>query len=130
MTQKRTCPVCGDSFRGRRDKKFCSDQCRATFNNSRKKETEGYVNEINRILRKNRSILKSINPQGKSTVREDYLRLQGFNFRYFTTFYQTESRLTYFFCYEYGYLQIEGGKVLIINWQNYMDQFPNVIPKI
>lgn len=125
----RKCPVCGDSYQGRRDKRFCSDQCRANFNNDKKRETEGYIQEINSILRKNRRILKSINPQGKSTVKTEYLELQGFDFRFFTTYFKTQSGKIYFFCYEFGYLKLEEEKVLVINRQQYMDKFPNVIPE-
>ncbi|MEM7103315.1 MAG: DUF2116 family Zn-ribbon domain-containing protein [Bacteroidota bacterium] len=128
--EKRHCPVCGDTIQGRRDKRFCTDQCRAVFNNDKKRESEGYILEINRILRKNRGILKAINPQGRSTVKMEYLKLQGFDFRYFTTYYRTKSGNVYFFCYEFGYLNIEDDKVLIINRQSYMDKFPNVLPKL
>lgn len=129
-SNKRECPVCGDVVKGRRDKRFCSDQCRANFNNERKRETEGYIQTINSILRKNRSILKSINPQGKSTVKIEYLRIQGFDFRYFTTYYKTPRNNVYFFCYEFGYLKLDEEKVLVINRQDYMDKFPNVLPDL
>ena len=127
---KRECLVCGDQLQGRRDKRFCSDQCRANFNNLRKRETEGYIQQINSILRKNRRILKSINPEGRSTIRTEYLKTSGFDFRYFTTYYKTQKGNVYFFCYEYGYCLIDQDKVLVINRQSYMDKFPNVIPEL
>lgn len=126
---KRTCPVCDHPFQGRRDKRFCSDQCRATFNNEKKRETEQVMQSINSILRKNRRILKSLNPRGSSKVRVRYLKDQGFDFRYFTTYYVTSrSGVVYFFCYEFGYTRIEKEKLLIVNWQDYMDRFENVMP--
>ncbi|MFD2515399.1 hypothetical protein ACFSRY_16115 [Pontibacter locisalis] len=29
---------------------------------------------------------------------------------------------TYHFCYDYGYLLLEGEKVLVVNWQPYMEK--------
>jgi len=31
--QQRNCPECGEKIIGRADKKFCSDQCRNSYNN-------------------------------------------------------------------------------------------------
>lgn len=123
------CKVCKEKFKGRSDKMFCSDQCRASFNNQNKKEGEREIRVVNSILRKNRTILKSINPQGKSTVKKEFLELSGFDFRFFTTYFKTaNSGVLYFFIYEFGYCDLGGGKILVINRQAYMDRFPNVLP--
>ena len=121
-TPSAACTVCGKELAGRIDKKFCSDQCRAQLNNRKKKADAGEILllHINRILRKNRSILKGLSPLGKTTTRQEYLVLQGFDFHYFTHQYQTRQGNTYHFCYEYGYLLLPDKKVLIVNWQNYM----------
>ncbi|RDC62494.1 hypothetical protein [Adhaeribacter pallidiroseus] len=76
--------------------------------------------DINRILRKNRSILKVSSPLGKTTTRQEYLLQQGFDFRHFTHQYQTQKGNTYNFCYDFGYLLLPEEKVLIVNWQSYM----------
>ncbi|GEO03121.1 hypothetical protein AAE02nite_07850 [Adhaeribacter aerolatus] len=76
--------------------------------------------DINRTLRKNRSILKTLSPMGKTTIRQEYLKIQGFDFRYYTHQYQTRQGNIYNFCYEYGYLLLPEEKVLIVNWQSYM----------
>ena len=117
-----TCQVCGQAFLGRSDKKYCSDQCRAVLNNRRKKTDAGecMILDLNRILRKNRSILKIMSPLGKTTTRQEYLVLQGFDFRYHTHQYQTRTGNTYYFCYDFGYLLLPGEKVLLVNWQPYM----------
>ena len=117
-----TCQVCGQAFLGRSDKKYCSDQCRAVLNNRRKKSDTGecMILDLNRILRKNRSILKIMSPLGKTTTRQEYLVLQGFDFRYHTHQYQTRTGNTYYFCYDFGYLLLPGEKVLLVNWQPYM----------
>ncbi|KAA5538735.1 DUF2116 family Zn-ribbon domain-containing protein [Adhaeribacter rhizoryzae] len=117
-----TCQVCGQALIGRSDKKYCSDQCRAQVNNGKKKADTGerLMLDINRTLRRNRSILKTLSPLGKTTTRREYLVLQGFDFRYFTHQYQTRQGNIYNFCYEYGYLLLPEEKVLIVNWQSYM----------
>jgi len=120
--QTAACQVCGTGLAGRVDKRFCSDQCRAQLHNLKRKADVGerMILDINRILRKNRSILKVSSPLGKTTTRKEYLVLQGFDFNHFTHQYKTQKGNTYNFCYEYGYLLLAEEKVLIVNWQPYM----------
>jgi predicted nucleic acid-binding Zn ribbon protein len=115
-----TCLECKSKFNGRSDKKFCSDQCRAIFNNRKISEKEAEIIRINSILRKNRTLLKQTNPVGKTTIRKEVLSSQGFDFRFFTHVFKTNTNQIYYFCYEYGYSFIADEKVLIVNWQPYM----------
>ena len=119
MAQK--CKNCGETFVGRSDKIFCCDQCRNSFNNKIKRQNEKLILDINKTLRKNRKILKQFNPEGKTTIRTEYLVKLGFDFRYHTHSYTTKNNNNYRFCYEYGYLRIEDDKTLIVNWQPYME---------
>jgi len=114
------CAECGNPIVGRSDKKFCSDQCRYMFNNRQKQDKEKEVLRINSILRKNRTVLKTLSPIGKTTVRKEVLASLNFNFRYFTNIYNTKN-MVYYFCYEYGYAYLPDDKALIINWQPYMN---------
>lgn len=107
MTNERTCPVCGDRILGRIDKKFCSDQCRAEYNNRMNKDSINVIRRINSILRKNRRILTELNPEGKTRISRRKLIDKGFNFQYFTSIYRTKTGNTYYFCYEQGYLHLE-----------------------
>jgi len=107
MERKKTCPVCGDEFTGRIDKKFCSDQCRNEFNNRQNQDSNNYIRRINHILRKNRRILQTLNPEGKTKVPKKKLLDKGFDFNYFTNIYRTRAGTTYYFCYELGYLPLE-----------------------
>ncbi|QQS50103.1 MAG: DUF2116 family Zn-ribbon domain-containing protein [Bacteroidota bacterium] len=118
MNEKRNCPVCGDALTGRIDKKFCSDQCRNTFNNQAKGYSTGYVREINAILRKNRKILEDLNPNGKTKVHKSQLSRNGFDFNYFTNIYTTKSGNTYYFCYEQGYLALENNYYALVTREN------------
>src|SRR5690554_4442509 len=100
---KKKCLHCSASIQGRLDKKFCSDQCRANFNNLNRNEHEILIKKINSVLRKNRTILKTFNPVGMSTIRKEFLEEQGFNFKYFTSLYKTKDGNAYNFCYDLGY---------------------------
>ncbi|HOT14327.1 MAG TPA: hypothetical protein PK252_06160 [Bacteroidales bacterium] len=124
---KKICLHCQKPLeKGRSDRKFCDYYCRNAYNNQRTNESEKIIKTINQILRKNRTILRNLNPTGHSTVRKEYLVMQGFNFNHFTHRYVANNKNEYWFCYEYGYmfkaLENEGDveKVVIVNWQSYM----------
>jgi len=118
----RKCLYCNEIIIGRTDKKFCSDQCRNSFNNRVKRKHEKLILDINKTLRKNRMILKQFNPEGKTTIRTEYLEKLGFDFRYFTHTFTTKNNNEYHFCYEYGYLKLDEEKTLIVNRQPYMEK--------
>ena len=115
------CKNCNETIIGRSDKMFCDDQCRNTFNNKIKRRHEKLILDINKTLRKNRRILQQFNPEGKTTIRTEYLEKLDFYFRYFTHIFITKNKNEYRFCYEYGYLKLDDEKTLIVNWQPYMD---------
>ena len=116
---EKQCLACGETFKGRGDKKFCSDQCRSTHNNQLNSDGTNYIRSVNNILRRNRRILKSMNPGGKVRVSQVKLRAEGFNFSYFTSTYITKDGATYYFCYDYGYLPIENDYYLLVIKQEY-----------
>ena len=105
MSEKRVCLECGELLIGRIDKKFCSDQCRNTYNNRQNSDETNLVRNTNRILKKNRRILIKLNPDGKANVSRDKLLQLGFNFNYITSYYQTKKGDTYYYCYEHGYIK-------------------------
>jgi len=104
---ERFCLECETKLHGRTDQKFCSDQCRNTFNNRLNKDETAYMRNINRILRKNRHILKELNPHGKSKVKKQSLLSKGFNFKYFTHVFKNKEGKIYYFCFEQGYLPLD-----------------------
>lgn len=117
---QRECLECGDTFEGRIDKKFCSDQCRNTYNNRLNSNSNNYVRKVNYILRKNLRILTKFNPNGKSKVTKAQLAREGFNFDYFTNIYQTKQGKTYYFCYEQGYLPLDDDWYALVIKQEYV----------
>ncbi len=114
--EKKKCLECKETITGRIDKKFCSDQCRNTYNNRLNSDSTNHVRNINNILRKNRRILQELNPDDKARVHKDKLLEKGFHFGYYTNMLLTKKGTTYYFCYEYGYLTLENNfYFLVIN---------------
>lgn len=115
-TPERACLECGKIVRGRVDKKFCDDYCRNAYNNKQNSDQNNFVRNINNTLRRNRRILEMLIPHGESLIKCPRKKLtdQSFNFKYHTHQYANKKGDTYFFCYEYGYLPLEGDWVLIV----------------
>lgn len=112
---ERFCLDCEKPLTGRRDKKFCDDQCRNNYNNRQQGELPAEVKAINLILRKNRKILEDLlPPEGMTKVPSKTLANKGFDLTYHTHLYTTKTGSVYHYCYEYGYLPIEGDYVLIV----------------
>lgn len=118
---KKSCLECGDEFKGRADKKFCSDDCRSAYNNRLNSDSNNFMRNINNILRKNRRILGELNPKGKAKVHRDKLIEKGFKFSYFTNLYQTKNGNTYHFCYDQGYLELDGDFYALVVRQSYVE---------
>lgn len=110
----RSCHECGESLKGRMDKKFCSDLCRNTFNNKINSTKSLYVRNVNSILKKNRRILEELLPEQTLKASRYKLQLYGFDFRYHTHIHTTEKGSSYYFCYEYGYLPLENDHVFLV----------------
>ncbi len=112
----RGCVECGKTVKGRVDKKFCDDYCRNAYNNRRTSEKSNLIRNINNALLKNRRILEAIiKPEeelGKCPRQK--LAALGFDFRYHTHQYQNQKGQTYQFCYDYGYLALEGDWILVV----------------
>jgi len=111
---ERSCLDCGKPVKGRTDKKFCDDLCRNNYNNRLKSGDNPIIRKINLILKKNRTILFKLNPDGKTKITRKKLLSAGFNFDYQTHTYLTQNKNIYIFCYEYGYLQLENDDLLLV----------------
>ena len=120
----RVCPVCKKEVIGRRDKVFCSTGCKSSHQYEQRLEKEVFFLEVDRQLKKNRSILRKYNQVGKTTLRKEVLLQEGFNPRFFTHYWKNSEGQVYLFCYEYGYLSLKEGdkeKWVLITWQSYME---------
>jgi hypothetical protein len=112
----RNCVECGHPLRGRTDKRFCDDTCRNHHNNALRAREDIIIKDINKILKMNRRILQSLVPDGAGSGNSNTRQLQfmGFHFNYSTHSQVKENGETFFFCYDFGYLILDEGKVLVI----------------
>ncbi|MEQ8359844.1 MAG: hypothetical protein RH860_10180 [Cytophagales bacterium] len=102
----RKCRECGEQLRGRSDQKFCSDQCRTTYNNQLNRDVSNQVRNVNNILRRNRRILENLSKNEKKRIQRELLIQLGFNFSFHTSTFTNKNGQTYYFCYERGYVQL------------------------
>lgn len=121
VIEKQRCQVCGDEMKGRRDKKFCSDQCRVEHHNYQNRDVSKFMTNINNLLRKNHRILEKLNPKGKTRVSKAHLLDEGLNFNYFTNMYKTKNGKAYYFVYDQGYIEIEDGVFTLVQKHEYVD---------
>lgn len=111
----RQCLACGKKLQGRADKKFCNDYCRNVYNNELKSANSSVVRNLNNLLIKNRRILEGLlGGEEMKKASRDNLMKQGFNFKYITHTYTNKKGNIYFYCYEFGYLPLEGDWFLLV----------------
>ncbi len=121
MNTKKLCLYCKEPLEGRTDKRFCNAQCRSAYHNQQQNSADATIRSINKQLRANRSALKKACPQGKATVRKDFLKTLGMDFKHLTHTWKSNGGNLYYFCYDYGYTpSVDKNKVVIIQQQSYM----------
>lgn len=120
MDDLKKCLDCEEPIKGRVDKKFCSDLCRNSYYNKQNRDGNNYVRKVNSMLRKNRRILEQLTPNEIAKVSKKEMSREGFNFDYYTNVYQTKTGKTYFFCYEYGYLELENEMYALVLRKEYV----------
>ncbi len=74
------------------------------------------VRDINRILKRNRTILLALLPAGNQQliVRKESLLLEGFNFRYMTHQGVGSDGQLYQICYDVGLIPQENSEYIIL----------------
>ena len=112
---KKNCLSCGAVVKGRSDKKFCNDYCRNSWH-TRKNPIPDVVRRTNSILLKNRKILSAIlfNDGKARKIEREELLIRGFRFAYNTHMVYVQSGRQYFFCYEYGWTDLNSNVYLIV----------------
>lgn len=121
----KNCPICGVPVAGRSDKLYCSPQCKNAASYDRFNKQEQFYKRVDRQLKINRKLLKKYNKDGFTTLRQDKLKREGFDPRFFTHYWKNAKGDVYLFCYDFGFLSIEHNglkKYLLVLWQDYMSQ--------
>ena len=103
IKKNKKCPYCNKIISGRVDKVFCDDKCRNNFYYLVNNEQKTYIRTINKVLLKNRGILKTINPSGRTSVPKKYLEDLGFDFECFTSIHKTKKGRLYHLVYDQAY---------------------------
>lgn len=117
------CPTCGETIKGRRDKIYCSPNCRSASQYETRVVKEQFFLQVEKQLKTNRKILKRYNQSGYTTLRKEKLTEEGFNPKFFTHYWKNSKGQVYLFCFDFGFLEInqEGKKkYLLVEWQEYM----------
>ena len=123
MKEVRECIECHTELYGRVDKKFCSDQCRNTYNNRFHADSNAYIRKINYILRKNRRIMEellSVTEKDALRVHKGKLTDKGFSFDYYTNISKTKNNKYYYFSYEYGFMKIDDDYYTVVKRFDYL----------
>ena len=107
--------ACGAVVKGRADKKFCDDYCRNVYNNRSKSHDNAFIRAVIQVLRKNRRILAELlGEEGMIKIPKSKLQQKGLQLNYHTHIYTNQKGNIYYFCFEYGYLSLEGDWYLLV----------------
>ena len=112
------CPNCNKIILGRTDKVFCDDKCRNNFYYRINNEQRTFIRTVNKKLLKNRGIMRSINPSGRTSVPKQYLERQGFDFDCFTGIHITKKGRPYYLVYDQAFSFDEDDRVSLVVFYN------------
>ena len=93
---------------------FCDDRCRNNYYYQVNNEQKTYIRKINKILLKNRGILRTVNPYGRLSVPKRYLEELGFDFNCFTGIYKTKKGREYYLVYDQAFSYDEDDRMSLV----------------
>jgi len=103
-------------FKKRSNQKFANRRNQIRYNNIKAYEKRKAKAPTERILDKNRTILKKVLGDAKTVIRSrDYLLGAEYNFNMFS-YYRELNGKTYFGVYEFGIRKLDGDKYEIIKF--------------
>ncbi|MEX2484790.1 MAG: hypothetical protein WED10_09525 [Brumimicrobium sp.] len=98
------CNYCGSEFKGRANKKFCSNSCKNSFHNEEYRTTNSAIFKLDKKLHKNRAVLKDMYQVYRSSpIPLSILQARGFELKYHTHNFNAPSGEKYTMVYDYGY---------------------------
>jgi len=111
------CKICKKKLVGRPDKIFCSSKCKNYYHRNLKKVTDIEVEEINKILHRNRSILLEILGKRKVQIKIKRIILEKkkFHFKYITHFHINKNGKMYHYVYDFAWMEFSDDEILIIH---------------
>ncbi len=111
----RKCLECSRQLNGRADQKFCGDQCRSAYNNKNSLENNTLIHSVNRILKKNHSILTMLHVMGKNSATKADLQRKGYRFDFYTSTSISRNNKVCYFCYNHGFKELEHNKLVLVD---------------
>ena len=125
MRATRHCQYCQQTLQGRSDKKFCDVHCRSAFQYEKSKsEAANFYDKVDRVLKKNRKILRTFNKAGTVTISAQLLSEQGFNPLFYTHCCQDENQKTFYFVYDQGFRRKDPrdtDQYILIPWASFSE---------
>lgn len=110
-----TCLECNKDFDGRANRKFCSVSCKNKHHNSRNREKESKVLEINKILHRNWITLHKLYDIYRSApISMDVAEAYGYEKDYFTHVHNSPIGEKYTMIYDLGFKNHIDNKIQII----------------
>ena len=111
-----TCKMCSVELQGRRDKVFCSSDCKNEYHAKLRKVNSIATGFIDGILHRNREILLEI--MGKNAVQKKVSRFildkKKFNYKYHTHMHTNSVGKTYYYVYDFGWMEFTDQDILIV----------------
>ncbi len=110
------CVVCNKEIYGRKDKIFCSINCKNEYHLTLRKVTKQIAYPLDRILHRNRAILLEImGPKSrKKIIRRATLVQKKFQFKYLTHFNKNSKGKIYHHVYDFAWMEFSDDEVLIV----------------
>ena len=115
MNEKK-CKTCSKRLSGKNYKLFCSVKCKNYYHVNLRKVTDGHVKELDTILHRNRSILLEVLGKRKVqiTVERVFLEKKKFTFKYYTHLHVNSKGKTYYYVYDFAWMEFSNDEILII----------------
>jgi len=110
------CKICNKDFVGRSDKVFCSTRCKNYYHTNLRKVNAVAVENIDKILHRNRSILLEILGKNKMQLKVNRITLEKkkFHFKYHTHSHINKQGKTYFHLYDFAWMEFSDDSILIV----------------
>lgn len=108
--------MCDLTIKGRADKVFCSSTCKNAYHIGLRKATAEAVQQTDKILHRNRSILMEIMGDNSTQrkVKREVLDKKKFNFGYITGYYVNSRGKMYHHVYDFSWMEFSTQEVLIV----------------
>ncbi len=110
------CKICKKEVVGRSDKIFCSIKCKNYYHINLRKVTAIAVEEIDKKLHRNRSILLEILGKHKTQKKIPRIELEKrkFSFKYHTHININSAGKTYNYVYDLAWMEFSDDDILIV----------------